>query len=703
MAIRFKLFGQEVYIGKRLYGVGVDTEDYYRIMSSYFGTDTKQGNYLKAYRGIVYGCVKLIGDSCSSYEPVIKTLKGDRWESLKTHKFIDLLEQPHGMGEEAVNFSKSDLFRATASFLALQGECYWYMAKGRLSGEPKEIIILRPDKVGVDVDKKTGAVNGYFIRRNAGSPIPLKVDEVLHFLDFDPEDPYHGMGTVEGGHDYIEADKGTSAYTKNFFRNNAGITGILTLNGEITKDAFKKFVRKWREKHEGTENFGKTAAIRGTEANFTKMGLGLNELDMSGLKKMSQEDVAMMFRVPLPLLGKMPEGAGFGRANIEALEYIFAKWNIEFKFKAFDDILQFALMRYYGMDPKTTKVDHQSIIPEDKEHELNKRDKGVDRWVTRNEIRDEDGLDDIEGGEQLFVDINKVPVNTDLTMAPDTQQEETPPAKSVKLVIRKAESSKKKEFSSVAKENFRLRLQRNQIVYERRYRKKFEPVMRKQLAEALNNLEAHASSLTKDMGDSLFDKGEYTELMVTEISPVLHSLAEQQGALALVFAGDDENKFRMTVNMANILKNGTKRMADNFNAETLKRLNDTLSEGIALGEALGKLKKRVEAVYTAANGYRSLRLARTETLKASNSASVEAYRQTGYVKAKQWYVNPGACEICEAMSGKEIGLDETFLPVGSSVDYTDSEGNEQSFSVSYDDVEEPPLHPNCRCTIIPIR
>jgi hypothetical protein len=72
---------------------------------------------------------------------------------------------------------------------------------------------------------------------------------------------------------------------------------------------------------------------------------------MGGLRKMSLEDVFMMFKVPPALLGKVTEGTGLGRGNIETLEYIFAKWNIDKKMKRFDAIIMFALQRYYGLSP----------------------------------------------------------------------------------------------------------------------------------------------------------------------------------------------------------------------------------------------------------------------------------------------------------------------------------------------------------------
>jgi HK97 family phage portal protein len=148
----------------------------------------------------------------------------------------------------------------------LQGDAFWYMARGKSTGRPREIVILRADKVGTDIDKKTGKVNGYFVRQQGADPIPLEIEEVLRFPLFNPENPYKGKSVVEAGSDYVETDEGTAEYTKNFFKNGAGISGVLNVKGEVTKGAFRKFVRAWREKYEGVNNAGKIAVLRDSDA-----------------------------------------------------------------------------------------------------------------------------------------------------------------------------------------------------------------------------------------------------------------------------------------------------------------------------------------------------------------------------------------------------------------------------------------------------
>ncbi len=698
MARKFKLFGQEIIIGKRLLGVGKDDE-YFGVANYDNGRAIKK---LGAYRGLVYSCINRVADSYASYSPYLEEQSGKEYKVVESHPFLEFLNKPSGPDPKAVPVSLFDVLFATSALIELQGSAYWYIPRGTQTGTPKEIVVLRADKVYRDLDKD-GEIKNFYVRKN-GSKVTIPIEEILPFIGFDPRDPYRGVGTVEAGQDYIETESYSTKFTKNFFLNNAGISGVLTFGKNLTKGAFKKAVRAWRDRYQGVGNAGKVMMIRDSDANFTKVGLGLNELDMDALRKMSREDIALMFGVPLALLGKAEEN-GLGRANIEALEYIFAKYTIEPKLKRLDAILQFALERYFP-DSRKFKICHTNIIPEDKEFELARNDKGVDRWITRNEIRRKAGLPDVEGGDDLRAPLNSIPINEDLSSTDDNAGKSS--GTGVKIKIKRKlsqaelEPKKKDGIDSTVKENFRLRLMKNQIAYERRYKKKFNSVLTDQRKEALDNLEAHASSFeekTKVFGQKLFDDSMADAAMEKILMPTLIDLGEEQGALALLFAGDDAGEFIMNAPYEKLLRESTHKMASNFNDETLEALNKTLAEGIQAGEALGDLKNRVEETYDGAKGYRAERVARTETLSASNEATNEAYRQTGYVKEKEWYVNPGACEECEPFSGKTIPLDDSFLKEGQSYEDANGDVHENTYS----DVDSPPLHPNCRCTIIPVR
>jgi HK97 family phage portal protein len=698
MAKLYRIFGRDIAVGKRLFGLGREEEDFAIIAQQKFGMNRSQYDRLDSYQSVVYACISTIAEAvAASYQPYVYRQVGDQVKTLDSHELIELLRRPSGRDLKAEPMSFFSLLEATESFYQLQGEVYWYMGLGKQTGRPREIDILRGDRVGKDIDPVTGDVTGYFVRHaNGQAPTPLEIEEVLPFSSFNPKTPYNGMGTTEAAEDFIATDDLTNKFTRNFFNNNAGISGIMSVHGEVTKGAFKKFVRAFRAKHEGVDAAGKLAFIRDSEASFTKVGLGLDELDMSALRKMSLEDIAMMFRVPLPLLGKSDQ-SGLGRANVETMEYIFAKYNVEHKLRRYDAILEFALERYYGATD--LRVGHVNIIPEDKEFMLQEKDKGVDRWLTRQEVRSELNLDALPGDDKLYVPINQIPI--DESAPADTGKSK---GITIKRRITMPVDSKKKDVSTKAvnrNESFRLKLMRNQAAYERKFKTQVKNILIDQEKEALRNLEAYGASLTAKA--QWFDDGAYDEEMVGKLLPIDLTLTETQGALALTFAGADDVEYANTEKLRSYLRNSLSRMSASFNDATLEALERTMAEGIAAGEPISALKKRVSSVYEGARGYRATRIARTETLKASNAAARDAYAQSGYVKQIEWYVNPDACNICEEFSGKVIEVDGTFAPQGTSVDYTDENGEDAQYLLSYEDIDEPPLHPNCRCTILPVR
>lgn len=685
-------------IGKRLFGVGREDENF-MWAERYSGAGPARAN-LESYVGTVYSCVSLIAESVGKYQPVLYTNGGGKRKDIAQHEFLDLLDNPQPNNPSGV--SSFELFSGLQTFMELQGEGFWYLVKGTNSGKVREIVQLRPDRVGVSIDS-VGNVDGYFIRQTGSqSPIPLELDEVLHFKNINPKNPYRGYSTIDAIRDQIETEDYSTTFTKNFFKNNAGISGVLSLKGEVMTGAFTAFARSWRQKYEGVDNAGKVAIIRQTDAEFTKVGLGLNEIDMAALRKMTERGILMGFRVPLGLLGQSDD-TGMGRGNIEALEYIFAKYNIDPKFVRIDAVLQKYVDRFYKNARIT--VSHVVDIPEDKDFAHTQEKDFADTVLTKNEIRARHGLEPIKGGDELYVPINYLPVDSAMSGSAKSIQ---PITIKMKRLVQQTGTLKKNQdnsgvINSENKEAFRLNLMRNQVAYERKYKAVVNPILIAQEQEALYNLEAKGASLIKEFTERLFNDGAADLLFSEKINPIALSLASQQGAIALVFAGDDETEFQLTQSLRRSIEASTSRMAARFNDQTLAALNNTLTEGVAAGEALSKLKARVTEVYESARGYRATRIARSESLKASNNATNDAYKQTGYVREKQWYANPGACAICEEMDGKIVGLDTNFADLGSSVTYTNADGEQQSYTVSYDDIENPPIHSNCRCTIIPVR
>jgi hypothetical protein len=117
--------------------------------------------------------------------------------------------------------------------------------------------------------------------------------------------------------------------------------------------------------------------------------------------------------------------------------------------------------------------------------------------------------------------------------------------------------------------------------------------------------------------------------------------------------------------------------------------DDLASRGITGTKALEQMRKEGDRYATQLRRARSRTIARTERMRAHNQARLLTFQQavdSGIASAehsrKQWQTGPfDVCEICVPMQGQERKVAEPFaLPSGAQV-------------------ESPPAHPNCRCTM----
>jgi len=142
----------------------------------------------------------------------------------------------------------------------------------------------------------------------------------------------------------------------------------------------------------------------------------------------------------------------------------------------------------------------------------------------------------------------------------------------------------------------------------------------------------------------------------------------------------------------------TARLATSVGGTTSRRVRSLLGTGLEEGKTVDELADAIEE-----KGFdqaRARTIARTESSRAYVQGQVEAWKQTGMVTGKKWLVAPDPCPFCEAIGQEDQtkGMSDSFYKVGDSITAADG----SRFVVDFDNVTGPPLHPNCRCTIVPV-
>lgn len=620
-------------------------------------------------RGITFKAIDKIGMAMSMYDPQAVKVNGDIYVN---HPIITLAKNPNPQT------NSSDFNHLWAMLYEIYGETFWYLVRGEVSRKVKEVYLLNPAQMELRIDN--GELVGYILHKANGQQIPFELDEIIHDKRPNPFNNWRGMSVLERASLYVDTEIITSQFTLSYMRNNASPSGIVSLPN-MDKNAFQQFTQQWRENYEGPNNAGKTAFIRGEGADFKAVGATLRDVDQKVTRDMAKEDVLMMLEVPKPLLG-ISEQSGLGRASVETLHYIFNKEKIDPYMERLDRIWEkVALIGGLGVELKD--IQHVSPIPENREFILDRNVKGVNKWITINEARELDGLEPIEGGDVLREITSTMPIiesATNLTTKKVTLKAVT---------VEKEKDTTIKDYES--REQFRSRLVKVNDVYGRKIKTTIAKFAKKQEDKVIANINL-AKKEYEEWLPSVKEESIELEKLITPI--ILALMVEQSEGVANFITGEP---MVVTAELKRNIQARILKIAGLYNEETVKALEKTIAEGVTNGESLVKIKKRVEAKFEEAKGYRAERIARTESLRASNGTAEEVYKQNGF-STVTWFANPGACEFCQEMDGKTKTIGSSFYEVG---DVIHDVTGEKQMQIDYDDIGTPPLHPQCACSIVP--
>lgn len=627
-----------------------------------------------------------------------KGYKKSALEEIENHPILDLLYNPNPF------MTKDEFMEMTVLHMELAGEAFWYIIRNA-QGTPVELWDLMPNLVQIKKDPAK-FIEGYAYMTPSGNTMIIEPKDILHFKYTNPNNLYRGMGTVQAAARSIDTDSHAADWNRNFFYNSAIPDMVLEADGTLTDETWERLNQEWQGKYQGTDNSHRTAILEeGLKVNV----LSLAQRDMEFLegRKFNRDQILALFRVSAHILGI---SENVNRANAEAAEFTFAKRVVKPKMQRITSRITQSLAPQY--DEKLV-VGYENPVPEDKEYLLKEKQTSVNSWKTINEIRAEMGDEPVQGGDVLYQPINLMPLGTEVTPAEETPSEgEKQLLEQNNAILRQLEELKKKDLYATDDEREKIGTAFNDVQvkialgYEVKFLRATRLLFDKQKKIVLRNLKKRLNAdkgmrptvaKAVDLVD-LINSEEAREAWYKALSPIMRANIKDAGEEALLLVGstgfdiDDPG-------VVNFYEKRTQLVSKSVNEETDRLLKTSLAEGIDAGESVPQLVSRVEDIYGASAGYRAERIARTETIKASGFAQVEAWEQSGVVEGKEWFTakDERVCPGCSTMNHETISLKQNFFNKGEKVEL-----GGQDYNFDYWEIDTPPLHSNCRCTLLPV-
>ncbi len=205
------------------------------------------------------------------------------------------------------------------------------------------------------------------------------------------------------------------------------------------------------------------------------------------------------------------------------------------------------------------------------------------------------------------------------------------------------------------------------------------------VAQHPKSLKAQTKALqviTKDV----FSDTEANDLVnqaTISLQPLLENVGVITGQAAMQSTGSSDPYIPSDSLRAQVGQN-VSRFTQSMVSTDQDHLGGIITDGITNGDSIPQIRASITNDFSQYSNMQATRISRTEVLRASNDSAVDAFQQSGLVEGKQW-LTAGADDECADYDGQVVGLDGNFY------DNTDEFAD-----------GDPPLHPNCRCVLIPV-
>jgi phage portal protein BeeE len=273
--------------------------------------------------GWVHACIKAIASAVRScplvfYEEDPKTTPGAQ-PIADDHPLAKLFRRPNGFQTPAT------FFEAGVHHRKLDGEDFWFMFNAQ-----KFPVAVERDAEGVDRYDYPDfiiPVRGKFVeeeRDQMGLPVGWKYsipkrndgDEggkvvasagsVIHFADYDPDNPTRGLGDVLVVMREIALEFGAQRYLEAMLRHSGDPGGTITTENEMNHEEERRAAKEAEEAF-GLHNVGRWRVVSGKGIKYQQNAFGPKDMQFQELLQHTKGKEASVLGVPLPVIGDLDE------------------------------------------------------------------------------------------------------------------------------------------------------------------------------------------------------------------------------------------------------------------------------------------------------------------------------------------------------------------------------------------------------------
>jgi len=677
----------------------------------------------KAVKDLIWVCIDKRAETVSSLAfELVKAKPNGEVLPLENHDVLDLINKPN-RGTTKENF----LYTIVAQ-LDIVGEVFIRIKKEK--GLEDKLFIIPTKQVEKIMSVDGLEVTAYRIMALQGQFYTVGLDEMVEIKNPSMFGGVSGDGLVEKNIDVIDIQHTMATMHKTMLQKGAILSGIIETDYD-DQDKIEMAKYGFKQKYEGLSNAYETPVLPEGYHYKDIKGQNAKDMDFANMDKAYMQKVLDLFGVPKEILGNLD---GKGVANGSNAHRSFMEFTIK------PIVLQIVSQLNEFLLPNLTKdpiwFSIENIVPLDQSFELDSKKASLsgNAWKTINEVREAEGLEALEGGDEIPSNAITIDMGDDedeIDEGDDNDDDTKKSYKSQAIKQGKSMKSTKKAIEGVirekkikhniphsAKKSLNLAIHKQGVIdttveslmeniheinhksfitrndeNSKKVEKIVEAVDEKMRKMVIKNMRSKKSLVTKADMNNLFSEKLAVDEMEKDLEKLLVEIAVAEGIkeMALIPAINQYNP--KSESLIKEVKRVLRLHSVSYTDTTAKQLTKKLTKAGAEGLTTYEMETVASGVFK--QDFRHKRIGQNLTYAIANKGSLDAYRQSGVVTTKVWRTaeDEKVCGLCGPMNGKEIPLNENFFDAGTSV----TVGKETWKFL--DHVEAGFAHPHCRCKI----
>ncbi|BBB00580.1 putative phage portal protein [Actinacidiphila reveromycinica] len=345
----------------------------------------------------LFACVRILANTVAGLP--IRAMQAAGSIQVPVDRQPTIVVDPFGGGSNTAWPTRRDGAKQLVVSAALRGNGYAVITARDYLFRPARLSVCHPDSVKVDTDDSGGRI--YEVNR-----VPVDTVDMVHVMGMSMPGAITGMSPIAYARTAIGLGLAAEEFAARFFGDGAHLSGVIEVKEDMTVAQARQMKEAWDASHAGLKNSHASGILSGG-ASWKSITVPPEDAQFLGTKAASNLDMAMLYGIPPHMLGQVDRttswGTGIEQQALGFLAYTMGDW-----LGMFEDA-------WTGMLPRGQSAcfDTRKLQRTDRAGRMAAavaaRTANIE---TINELRGEENLPPVEGGDDIHAPLNSAHTNT---------------------------------------------------------------------------------------------------------------------------------------------------------------------------------------------------------------------------------------------------------------------------------------------------